>query len=71
MEESSQLIEVALTVAIALAVGFTGAAFAQDSAATQSSCGKSQTQVLVERVIQALAPSEEEVSGPLNERVEI
>ena len=71
MEESSQLIEVALTVAIALAVGFTGAAFGRDSAATPLSCGKSQTQILIERVIQALAPSKEGASGPLNERVEI
>ena len=71
MEESSQLIEVALTVAIALAVGFTGAAFAQDSPATQSSRAANQTQILVERLIQALVPIEEKVSGPLNERVEI
>ena len=70
MGESNELIEAALTMAIALAVGFTGAAFGRDSSASPSSCGKSQTQILIERVIQALAPSEE-VSRSLNERVEI
>jgi hypothetical protein len=71
MEESSQLIEVALTVAIALAVGFTGAAFGQDSPATQLSCRASQTQILIDRVIRALAPGEQEVSSSPRENVEI
>ena len=71
MGESNELIEVALTVAIALAVGFTSAAFGRDSPATQSSCGTSQTQILIDRVIRALVPGEQEASSSARENVEI
>ncbi len=62
MGESNELIEVALTVAIALAVGFTGASFGRGSPATQSSCGATQTQILIDRVLHALAPRGQEVN---------
>ncbi len=71
MGESNELIEAALTMAIALAVGFTGAAFGRNSPATQSSCGRTQTQILIDRVMQALAPGEPEVNTSLKEHVEI
>jgi hypothetical protein len=71
MGESNELIEVALTVAIALAVGFTGASFGRSSPATQSSCGATQTQILIDRVLHALVPSEQEISSPLRNHVEI
>ena len=71
MGDSNELIEVALTVAIALAVGFTSAAFGRDSLATQSSCGTSQTRILIDRVIRALVPGEQEVSSSARENVEI
>ncbi len=71
MAESNELIEAALTVAIALAVGFTGAAFGRNSPPTQSSCERTQTQLLIDRVMEALAPSEPEVDTFVKEHVEI
>jgi hypothetical protein len=63
MGESNELIEVALTVAIALAVGFTSAAFGRDSPVTESSDEIPQMRTLVEKVVKALAPVGEETAN--------
>jgi len=71
MGESNELIEVALTVVIALAVGLTSASFGNASPAAESSGGTTQARTLIDRVMQALAPGEQEISSPLKDHVEI
>lgn len=56
MGDSNELIEVALTVVIALAVGLTSASFGGDSPAAESIDGTTQMRALVDKVIQTLAP---------------
>ena len=71
MEDRDELIEGALTVAIALAVGLTGASFGRDSLAVESSGGTTRMRILVDKVMQALAPTEQEANTSLRKHVEI
>lgn len=61
MEESTQLMEIALTAVIALAVGFTTAA----STMTQSNAEMAQVRDLADRVLQAWVPFGAPVVGGL------
>ena len=72
MAVSNELMEAARTVAIALAVGFTGAAFGRDSPARGSSLGASRAQTAVGRMIgDLIAEGEGIANAPSKESVEI
>jgi hypothetical protein len=71
MEDRDELIEVALTAVIALAVGLTSASFGRDSSVVGSSGGTTRMRILVDKVMQALAPTEQEASTSLRRHVEI
>jgi hypothetical protein len=70
MGEGNDFFEVALTVAIALSVGSAGTSFGRKLPVTHSSCGTTQPHVLVDKVMQALAPREQEMSSSPKEQVE-
>ena len=55
MGDSNELIGVALTVAVALAVGLTSASSCRDSSVVESSGETTQMRMLVDKVVQALA----------------
>jgi hypothetical protein len=69
--DSDELIGVALSVVIALAVGLTSASFGRDSLAVESSGGTTRMRILVDKVMQALAPTEQEANISLRKHVEI
>ena len=71
MGDSNELIGVALTVAIALAVGLTSASSCRDSSVVESSGGTTRMRILVDKVMQALAPTEQEANTSLRRHVEI
>jgi hypothetical protein len=71
MADSDELIGVALSVVIALAIGLTSASFGRDSPVVESSGGTTQMRILVDKVMRALAPTEQEANTSLRKHVEI
>lgn len=56
MEKNYEVMEIALTVAVALAVGLTSASFGMARPSTQSGSEPNQLLVLIDRALQSWAP---------------